>query len=184
MLICCYPARVHSHRLSTASSHPKKGDLNPAQSNYIGQDYLYIACENERVHIVKLLLQYSLFQKSVNNQSTMGQSTVLTLAVQKGNVAFVAALLECCDSVDVNNTLRTGSRGTVLHECIRHDQWDIFILLCQYPQTDLNSLDQDDNTPLHICCQKGKYNYIEKLLQRDDIHSSLSMPHACTKMTP
>ena len=162
----------------------KKGNLNPAQSNYIGQDYLYIACENERVHIVKLLLQYSLFQKSVNNKSTMCQSTVLTLAVQKGNVAIVRALLECCDSVDVNKTLLTGARGTVLHECIRHDQGDIFILLCQYPQTDLNSLDQDDNTPLHICCQKGKYNYIKKLLQRDDIQSSLSMPHACTKMTP
>lgn len=84
----------------------KKGDLDPAQSFYKGEDYLYIACEKKRPHIIKLLLQYSLFQQSVNKESTFCKSDVLTLAKQKGNEAIVAAILQSRGAVLLPTTPR------------------------------------------------------------------------------
>ena len=85
---------------------------------------------------------------------------LLSLAVQQQSIHMVKILCKAgCDPC-----LLDWEGQSALIRAINTDQWEIVQYLCQYQPDCVNCPDPRNATPLIIAAQKGKYNYVKKLI--------------------
>lgn len=91
--------------------------------------------------------------------------TALHLAARHRRVDTARALLERCDSRDVN--AKDGTGRTPLHHAIAADSMGVFELLIRCRGTDLNAQDNDGTTPLILAVKHSNSSMIEELIQNE-----------------
>ncbi|MBB3211293.1 ankyrin repeat protein [Herbaspirillum sp. Sphag1AN] len=126
--------------------------------NARGLTALMLACEENKLHIVELLLPHA--GLDINLASVVdgrgSPKSALSIAVEQGCHAVVEKLLQRPE-IDVN-------AGTPLVESLLYEQLNIYQLLLRDPRTDINGVDEFGDTALVWVAQLGDTQLIEQLL--------------------
>jgi ankyrin repeat protein len=101
----------------------------------------------------------------INAKSATG-ATALSLAATGGHLSCVEALLRREDMIeDINERVANG--GTALHWASANGQGDVIDTLLA-AGADINAMDSDDNTVLHLAATVGHLSCVQALLRRKD----------------
>lgn len=112
------------------------------------------AAKNRNSYCVSALIDSG---ADVNNRNSDGKSAI-SLAVKNGDIDSVRILMESGFKID-------NSIDTLLHDAVAMDQVDIMDVLCQGLQNiDVNSVDSNGHTALHVAANRGSVKSIQFLL--------------------
>ncbi|XP_058200270.1 protein VAPYRIN-LIKE-like [Rhododendron vialii] len=115
---------------------------------------LRAAAETGHPHFVSALIDAG---ADVNNRDSEGKS-VVSLAVRKGDVDSVRILTASGFKID-------NSMDNLLHDAAAVDRVDIMEVLCLgFQDIDVNSVDSNGRTALHVAAVRGQVNSIQFLL--------------------
>ncbi|XP_055813341.1 protein VAPYRIN-LIKE-like [Solanum dulcamara] len=115
---------------------------------------LKFAAKNGNSHCIAALIQAG---ADVNRRDSDGDS-VMSLAVKSGNLDSVQVLIESGYTID-------NSADRFLHYAAPMDRVDLMEILCLgYADIDLNSIDSQGRTPLHIAAINGHVEVIQFLV--------------------
>ncbi|KAL2679330.1 hypothetical protein Neosp_010103 [[Neocosmospora] mangrovei] len=133
---------------------------------------LHFAAEHDHIDTVKLLVDKGASVTSVNKYD----QTPLDLAIKYGREKIVQFLL---GHPDVRLKDRRGN--TLLHVAAREGHIEIFrqILDIKKEEIDVNSTNQDEDTPLHLAADKGRGDMVDFLI---GLNNDGYEPLDCAKM--
>ncbi|KAJ8543341.1 hypothetical protein K7X08_005864 [Anisodus acutangulus] len=115
---------------------------------------LSFAAKNGNSHCISTLIEVG---ADVNRRDSDGDS-VMSLAVKSGNLDSVQVLIESGYTID-------NSADRFLHYASAMDRMDLMEILCLgYADIDLNSIDSQGRTPLHIATGHGHVEVIQFLV--------------------
>lgn len=95
--------------------------------------------------------------------SQINGSSPLHLAVEHGHFNVIQVLLEE-GKADIEVQGRFSTVGTPLHHAVRHNQLMIVRFLLDY-HANINAVDPNKHTPLHIACKYEKYEIAAMLIE-------------------
>ena len=125
-----------------------------------GENPLHIACENNNIEIVKLLLQHP--NIDVNAKENYTGNTCLHTASAKKSIRLVELLLEK-PNIDVNIQNQDGDTPLLLASQMRSNE-TVVRLLFDYPSVDVNIKNIKGYTLLYYACSRGYVKVINSLL--------------------
>ncbi|KAK4357318.1 hypothetical protein RND71_022928 [Anisodus tanguticus] len=116
--------------------------------------FLRCAAKNGNSHCISALIKAG---SDVNRSDSDGDS-VMSLAVKSGNLDCVQVLIESGYTID-------NSADWFLHDASAMNRMDLMEILCLgYADIDLNSIDSQGRTPLHIAAIHGHVEVIQFLV--------------------
>lgn len=133
-------------------------DINT--TNHRGKTALHLAAENNRITLVRLLLQHG---ANINARSDGGWTALHNVA-DKGHVEIARLLLEW--GARVNGT--TSSGMTALHWGSRNGHLAVVDLLLRQPGVRRNLKDSFDSTPMLGAAENGHLEIVERLSPAED----------------
>jgi len=151
-------------------------ETNPKIGDERGKSAFYIACENNRLSLVKLMLTYEDIDV---NQADMSWSPLI-YAVQVGNLEMVQLLLQD-PRVDVNQ--KDLKSASAFYIACRNGELEIVKLMTKRKDVRINeTIIENGWTPLMIACELGHHDIVNVLLELESIQLNLINKHGETAL--
>lgn len=131
-----------------------------SQEGVMGHSALYVAAQHGHVNVVRTLLANG---ASVNIISKGNFLSPLHTACVAGHVECVKCLLEKNAQVD----LQTFQKCSALHLSVGRDRFQQTCSILLDYKADINAVDEDGNSPLHLACLIGCPKDAEILLSKN-----------------
>lgn len=119
-------------------------------TNVEGNSPLHLAIEQGHVEVVKELLERAGTKLKLNEKNRNGSNTALHLAAEAGQDEIVAMLLALDDTKQTTESDSTE---------INNDQK-------RTTKLNLNTTNEQENTPLHLACKEGHDEVVDVMLKR------------------
>jgi len=129
-------------------------------TNNRGKTALHLAAENNRLNIVRILLDH----EALVHARSDGGWTALHNAADKGHKHIASLLLKYNASINA----RTSSGMTALHWCARNGHIEMVKLLLEYDGVKRDCKDSFDSTPMLGAAQNGHIEIVKLLSPVDD----------------
>ena len=125
---------------------------------------LYLAAENDNAEIASLILSVKdQYQIDINARDFQG-STPLYSAVRHNCLEVTELLL--MNDADPNITPYQSKRS-IVSEAVINRNYDIFDILCNFPNTNLFIPDSNKWTPVHFASQLNEVNFLKFFYEKD-----------------
>ena len=125
-------------------------DLNVQNIN--GDTALHIAIkERMTVKYIKELTFHNSCNPSITNHDGM---TPLQLALNTDQISAIKVLLQCANMQGL------------LHRAIHADRMSLLIMLIEMKECNINEVNHDHQTAIHVACTKKNMKYIQALIQQ------------------
>jgi ankyrin repeat protein len=162
-------------------------ELQLDAKNKIENTPLHLATEGGYLEVVKLLLEHSDGEESCFSYLNKDHNTPLHLAIEEGHVEVVKELLESAGAKLKLNRKNFNGSNTPLHLAAEAGQDEIVAMLLALDATkqttdsgstelnndqkrttklNLNTTNEEENTPLHLACKEGHDEVVDVMLKR------------------
>ena len=153
----CAQGRIEEVELLLARSVYPNCETNDGQTPF------WIACQNGRTEVVKVLLND---ERVLVNKANHNSQTPFWIACEKGHVEVVNLLLND-ERIDVNKA--NSDDQTPFWIACYNGRTEVVKLLLNDENIDINKADKGNTTPLYIACEKGHVEIVKLLLNDERI---------------